>query len=92
MKKGLIGGIGLLAAIAMGTAPTMVPAQQNNQNQRHHNEAIDRQIMPIKRQELPELMPGGGNSHVNHSGMTPMEYGQWLQSTGRQKWLKAKRK
>jgi hypothetical protein len=95
-KTGIFGGIGAGKAIALaaalaatGMAPVSVPAQNTQQGQtQNKREALDSQIQPLKRQQLPELMPGGGRQYVNKSGLTPKQYGQWLQSTGRQKWIK----
>ena len=95
MEKGFIGPLGImLATLGMGATGSMAPAQQNNQNQRHHNEAIDRQLIPVRRGPVTPLNPSGvgGMTYVGNIGNAPKAYGQWLQSTGRQKWVKAKRK
>jgi len=95
MKKGFIAQAAMmLAALGMGATGSTAAAQQNNQNQRHHNEAIDRQLSPVRRGPVTPLNPCGigGMTFLGNEGNTPKAYGQWLQQAGRQKWVKAKRK
>jgi|LakMenE01Jun11ns_1017448.scaffolds.fasta_scaffold8461061_1 hypothetical protein len=37
---------------------------------------------------IAQLMAWGNVMRFAASGRTPKQYGQWLQSTGRQKWIK----
>jgi hypothetical protein len=87
MKKQNIALAALAAFASLGT-PQTLPAQNAASQTQRHNEGLNKQIQPAKVETLPELMPGGGRQYVGKSGLTPKQYGQWLQSTGRQKWIK----
>ena len=89
MKKQALAALAILGAtMGMGAVPQTVPTNQG-QNQRH-NEGVDKQIMPLRRGPVTALNPSGlvGEHYIAPANRTPKQYGQWLQSTGRQKWIK----
>jgi hypothetical protein len=96
MNKKSIGVMAAMAAIVgMGATPQQIPTQQSQptQNQRH-NEATDKQLSPVQKGQVTPLNPSGliGEDFGFSHWRSPKEYGQWLQSAGRQKWVKSKRK
>ena len=90
MKKQALAALAILGAtMGMGAVPQTVPTNQA-QNQRH-NEGVDKQIAPLRRGPVTALNPSGligEDYHFAPANRTPKQYGQWLQSTGRQKWVK----
>lgn len=96
MKKRSVAALGIIAAsLAMGAVPQTVPTNSNQgttQSQKQ-NEAVERQIMPYRRGPVTPLNPAGLDyTGYENYGRSPKEYGQHLQATGKQKWVKAKRK
>ena len=91
MKRVLQGLAAVLALSGMAATPqTTVQVQQHaTQQSRQHHDAIDKQfaVTPVTRME--ELKSSGALLH--NSGLSPKEYGEMLQRTGRQKWVKAGR-
>ncbi len=85
----------LAAMVGMVATPQNVPQSQNqqNQNQQKHNDGVERQATTVRKGPVTPLNPSGlmGEYFVFKPTRSPKEYGQWLQSTGRQKWVKSKR-
>jgi hypothetical protein len=98
MKKNALAALAIIGAtMGMGAVPQNVPtanqqAPSQGQNQKH-NEGVDRQITTVRRGPVTPLNPAGiGDISWGNPGRSPKEYGMYLQQTGRQKWVKKKRK
>jgi len=99
MKKNALAALAIIGAtMGMGAVPQNVPtsnqqAPSQGQNQKH-NEGVDRSVNIIRRGPVTPLNPAGlaGEYLPYYHSMTPKEYGMMLQRTGRQKWIKKKRK
>lgn len=92
MKKGRI-GLAALALIAGGLGQTAeLPAQTTNPTTQVVNgkQELPKQTRENKKQILPDGT-GGLLDPIDYGILTPKMYGQWLQQTGRQKWVKRKR-
>lgn len=94
MKKSSIAAMAALAAmVGMAATPQTVPAnQRQGQGNQRHNEGIERPATTLRQSRATALNPGGGIPIFNNPGISPKEYGQYLQRSGRQKWVKSKRK
>ena len=87
MKSKTLAAIAIASA-GMASVPQNVPTNQT-QNQRH-NEAVEKTPVTVRQGKVTPLNPAGlmGNEHIELYHRSPKEYGQWLQATGRQKWVK----
>ena len=98
MKSTKLAALSILAAsLGMGATPQTLPYHQSqNQSQKSqqqkHNDGLDKQIVTVRRGAVTPLNPAGINGIEFDYGTPPKQYGQWLQSTRRQKWTKSKRK
>jgi len=90
MRKILQGLVAMIALSGMSATPqNNIQAQPTGQHQTKHNDAINVQIAPVPVDQLKELHRSG--AYVHNSGLTPKEYGQMLQASGRQKWVKSRK-
>lgn len=90
MKKQALAALAILGAtMGMGATPQVVPHQ--NQNQQRTNEAVEKTPTTVRQGRATALNPTGGMIEWLREGRSPKEYGQWLQQTRRQKWVKSKR-
>lgn len=87
MKKSVGVFAGLLTLASMGATPQQPITQSSQQQSARHNDAIDKSIAPRPIEDLKELHSSG--SFMDKIGLSPKEYGQMLQRTGRQKWVKS---
>lgn len=91
MKKSRIGLIGALAfAGAVQAAPTI--NTQDKTNVVIQEKVPDQNNRRVRQnRELPPDGMGGISFPFYDTGRSPKEYGQWLQATGRQKWVKKRK-
>jgi hypothetical protein len=91
MKSKSLAALAILGAtMGMGAVPQTVPTQQAQQQR--HNEAVEKTPTTVRQGMPTAINPTGGYTEYSKVGRTPKEYGQWLQSTRRQKWDKGGRK
>lgn len=95
MKKRTIG----LGRLALATAMLFAGGAQAAPEIINANAPVEQQAPTQQKQELPkqtaenrkQILPDGTGGlmfqHPDH-GISPKDYGQYLQSTGRQKWSK----
>ncbi len=94
MKKQALAALAILGAtMGMGATPQNMPTNQT-QNQQRHNDGVEKQLTTVRKGPVTALNPSGlmGEMLPWFPSRSPKEYGQWLQATGRQKWVKSKRK
>lgn len=91
MKKTHLGlAIASIFAASAGMVPTAVAHSPTpNTQQMPVREAINKTIQAPQIEYIRELHASG--SFLDTSGTPPKQYGQWLQSRGRQKWTKKMR-
>lgn len=91
MKKQALAALAILGAtMGMGATPQVVPQQNQNQQQRT-NEALEKTPVTVRQGRATALNPTGSMPvYFDDKSMSPKEYGQMLQRTGRQKWNKKK--
>lgn len=90
MNKILQGLAAVFALTGMSATPqTTIQAQPTGQHQTKHNDAINRNIAITPVDELKELH--GSGTYLDERGLSPKEYGQMLQASGRQKWVKSRK-
>jgi hypothetical protein len=94
MKK-RFGAIGAMAAaIAMAGAPAVGTTSQGQSQNQHQQkrDAVVANPTTVRQGRKTALNPTGGFEPIFfNSGMSPKQYGQWLQQTGRQKWQRSKK-
>jgi hypothetical protein len=95
MKRKSLAAIAMaFATMGMGAVPMTVPTDQvQNLNQsQKHNEGVQGPTNIVRRGPVTPLNPAGldYNNYFGTEGRSPKEFGQWLQATGRQKWVKSR--
>jgi hypothetical protein len=93
MKKQTLAALAILGAtMGMGAVPQTLPTNQAQGPQsQKHNDGLDKEVTTVRRGPVTPLNPAGlvGNDYFElKQNMSPKEYGQWLQSKGKQKWTK----
>jgi len=91
MKSKALAALAILGAtMGMGAVPQELPMaqQQVPVKSQKHNDGLERESIVVRRGPVTPLNPAGINTMLLNPGRSPKEYGQWLQSTGRQKWNK----
>ena len=96
MRKQALAALALLGAtMGMSATPQSAPTESRQspmKSQKHNDGLVNNQIM-YRRGPVTPLNPAGLMQYeFENSGRSPKVYGQWLQSTGRQKWVKAKKR
>jgi hypothetical protein len=91
MKKNRIGLMALAALMTGGisqaapiTVESPVPVTQQAK------QTLPKRTRENRREILPDGIGGIRIPYIDH-GTSPKEYGQWLQGTGKQKWIKSKK-
>ena len=78
---------GILAASAMGTAPTQASPDSTIQHS-SQRDAVEKPTQEPRRRIKQRYTPNYRS--IKGSGMSPREYGERLQATGKQIWNKRK--
>jgi len=93
MKKKSLAALAMMtASLGMASVPNVSTVQTGQSKTIRVNDAVEKIPQTVRQGKPTALNPSGGGSFTYiDAGLSPKEYGQFLQRTGRQKWIKRMR-